>query len=77
MDDENTPPITRKRTSNRLMNRKSTNAQNPSTSNKNLRLSEDAIQNSTANSSQPMLVDSSSNDRRVSLTELLNCKFDL
>ena len=75
MDDENTPPITRKRTSIRLSNRKSVNAQNSSTSNKNLKSSADVTQNSTDSLPQPMLVDSSSSDRRVSLTELLNCKF--
>ena len=75
MDDENTPPITRKRTTNSLMNTNSINVQNHSMSNKNLRSSVDATQNSTDNSPQHMLLDSRSSGRRVSLTELLNCKF--
>ena len=75
MDDENTPPNNRKRRSQIPTKNKSRQPEIFSNSNFNSRSFTSENVNPTENVSQPMFLDSSGINQRVSLAELLSCKF--
>ena len=77
MNDENTPPnIARKRRSQIMADKKRKHAQDASTCNRNSQSFKSASFLSRDNIHQPMMVDSTSTNRRISLSEFLNCKFE-
>ena len=76
MNDENTPPNARKRRSQIMADKKLKHAQDASTCNRNSQSFKSASFLSRDNIPQPMMVDSTSTNRRISLSELLNCKFE-
>ena len=77
MNDENTPPNSRKRRSQILAAKKQKHVQNSSMSNVNSNNYKSASLVSNDSVSQQMMVDYTSTNRRVSLSELLNCKLSV